>query len=78
MGAIIFFEKGGHEKAVVSHKFFIKNRGSKNKTKQEIIGGHKFYVKILFNEIAPKCIFPRYASGIVCFFNIVVRGGGGS
>ena len=77
LGAIIFFRIGGHEKAGGGHRiFFTRNRMvTKN---QEIIGWLQILMKILFNEIAPKCIFSALrAFGVTYFFNIVTSGGGG-
>ena len=44
-----------------SQNFFMKDRGVTKKN-QEIIGWLQILVKILFNEIAPKCIFSAYAN----------------
>ena len=52
------------------------NRGSQKN--QEIIGWQQILMKILFNEIAPKCIFSTLrALGVTYFLKIVAPGGGG-
>ena len=67
---------GGHEKAGGSQNFFMRNKGEVPKN-QEIIGWLQILLKILFNEIAPKCIFSAlHALGVTCFFNIVAPEGG--
>ena len=54
----------------------MRNRGVTEKN-QEIIGWLQILMKILFNEIAPKCIFSTLrALGVTYVFNTVAPGGG--
>ena len=72
-GAIMFFWIRGPWKSWGSQNFFKRNRGGVTKKNQEIIG----WLQILFNEIAPKCIFSALcASGATYLFNVVAPGGG--
>ena len=67
--------EGGHEKAEGNRIFSWEIGGSQKN--QEIIGWLQILMKILFNEIAPKCIFSVLrALGVAHFFSIVAPGGG--
>ena len=74
LGTYHFLPNGGAMKKLGSHRiFFTRNRGVTKK----IIGWLQILMKILFNEIAPKCIFSALRTlGVIYFFNIVAPGGG--
>ena len=74
-GAIIFFWIGRSCKSW-GHRIFSWEIGGSQKN-QEIIGWLQILMKILFNEIAQKCIFSALrALGVTCFFQHCSSGGG--